>query len=374
MAQQPQTPEEVFLPQATPPQDDSLTDDMALLNALADLGQTDNDAKVNVYRADAIKGNRGGAFLFSCSPDEFSLEKLRDEYGGGNYRVHVRANGGLVANKLVAVEEPKNKPALPQAQIAADVMQPITAMTQAMITGFENLGKLIIQSQQPKESRADMLRELLLYKEIFGASNQPQVNPLEFVKQGIDLAKELGAGGGKETGTMDVMMQLLDTFGKPIAETIANAQAQQRLNPPQVQPVVSAPQLTNNAVIAPVPASAAVMTESQPVQLDGDTMQAMRGYLDFLIAQAQAGNDVYTYAGMVLDSAPTEQIDQFIDRPDWLNYLAQFQPEIRNHELWFTQLRDAIKELLTDEPEGVTSASNQLDGQSTNALGDSNNS
>lgn len=363
------TPEEIQ--SVFPPMpEDSIPEDMVLLNTLAELGQTDSDAKVNVYRSSTAKGNKGGAFLFSCSPDEFTLEKLRDEYGGGDYRIHVRANGSIIANRLVSVEEPKKLPVSVAPQIqSAEMMQPISELTRAMMVGFENMGKLIIQAQPKQESRADMLKELLLYKELFGSSKS-EINPLDFVKQGIELAKDLRPSD-KEAGTMDVMMQLLDTFGKPIAEAVSNAQTlhRQALSnaPTSFQPPV---QVSNApALMAPIPDNQAQLTSDQDKQI----MDAMKGYLNFLIAQAQAGNDVYTYAGMVLDQAPPEQIDSFIDRPDWLEYLANFEPAVKDHEAWFSQLRDAIKELLTMPPEDDINTSISTGGLQ-NALGNSNDS
>jgi hypothetical protein len=347
MAQQPEK-DDVF-PAQIIPQDDTIPDDMALLNALADLGQTDNDAKVNVYRADAIKGNRGGAFLFTCSPDEFTLEKLRDEYGGGNYRVHVRANGGIVANKLVAVEEPKNKPQAPVAQIAADVMQPITAMTQAMISGFENLGKLIVAAQVQQQGRKEMLEEMLLYKNMFSSSSQPQQNPFEIFKEALALTKELvpGAGGESEMGATGVMMKLLDKFGEPLSNVLLQAQANKASTssaPPIVQANSQAIQLNPAALTAPVHAAL-------PKPEDDAIMAQMKQYLNFLIEQAKQNNDVYTYAGMVLDMAPQEQVDAMLERDDWLTMLATFEPDVLNYAPWFTNLRAAMLEMLTPESE-----------------------
>jgi len=371
MAEKPQTPEDVF-PLEQVRTDEIIPEDLAILNILAELGQTGSDAMVSVYRAEALKGFKGGAFLFSCLPDEFTLEKLRDEYGGGAYRIHVRANGGIVANRLVSVEEPKRPKTEIPTSPPADVTTPITAMTQAMIAGFENLGKLIVAAQPQQQSRADMLKEMLMYKELFAAPQSSQGNPLDLVRQGMELAKEFGAGGGKETGTADIVMGLLETFGKPIAEAVSAAQAQQKINQPPLavpQGPHIAPALSGPAIIAPIPTHPAIMSDTPTV--DGDTMQAMKGYINFLIAQAQAGNDVFTYAGMILDQAPPEQVDQFIDRPDWLDFLAQFEPNVKAHELWFSQLRAAIKELLTEESGDGTSIGNLLNGNSDNALGNS---
>lgn len=359
------TPESVFPPHFEEP----IPEDLALLNTLADLGETDSNVKVNVYRVDLSKGSKGGAFLFSCDPVEFNFEKLRDDYGGGTYRVHVRANGGIAANRLVTIEEPRRPKIEAQAQPSQDLVAPLTTMMQAMVAGFENLGKLIVTAQPQQQSRSDMLQEMLLYKQLFEQPQQSNVNPLDFVKQGIDLAKELGTSG-KETGTADIVMGLLETFGKPIAEAVATAQATQRANPPPV-PHPGAPMIThaaNPAVIAPVHDNPAIASE----QIEGDIMKQMQSYLNFLIAQAQADNDVYTYAGMILDAAPPEQIDQFINRPDWLDYLAQFEPNVKNFEPWFTQLRDAMKELLTPEPGSDTNGGNNFSG-SSDALGNGNN-
>jgi hypothetical protein len=95
-----------------------------------------------VYRATPEKGMKGGAFLFSCTPAEFSLEYLRDTYGGGTYRIHIRQGARLVGNRIVTIEEPR-KSSLPPGSAPSHDMH---KMLETMQAGFQSLGQLIVQA------------------------------------------------------------------------------------------------------------------------------------------------------------------------------------------------------------------------------------
>jgi len=68
------------------------------------------DAVVNVYRQGEGKNL---SFLFRTSPGEMTggeiMERCRDNYGTGDYRVHIRKGPRLVANKPFSVEAKKEE-------------------------------------------------------------------------------------------------------------------------------------------------------------------------------------------------------------------------------------------------------------------------
>ncbi len=335
-------------------------EDISLMNVLADLGGASTDAEVKVYRASAAKGNKGGAFLFSCAPEEFTLESIRDNYGGGDYRVHVRANGGIVANRLVSIEEPKR----PMFPVAAQ--QPTTAnndalekMMAAMVQGFQGLGQLIVQSNQkpvvdPMQSQRDTISLMLSMKELFGSNsggNQIE-SALGMFQKGMELAREMTPRDTAEP--MDMLMEAFKTFG-PV---IANATAQRQNNaadvaytatpqsPQQIQPQLSASQGT-------------------PEMADPKTAT----YVNMLVSLARENRDHELYAEMIVDQVPENEIRAMLDRPDLIEHLARFNPEVRNHTAWIDALKNSVLGLLTDTPEsGTVPAITQIGPENTNAI------
>lgn len=342
------TPEEVFPGTAIEPgafnesyEDDS--PDAALMNALAEIGASEIESKVAVYRASPEKGNKGGAFLFSCTPSEFSLEFLRDTYGGGNYRIHIRQGARLVGNRIVTIEEPR------RATLPAQVSQSpdFGKLIDAMQTGFNQLGALIAQANQsqrvdPDAMRRAMMQDMVVMKELFGA-NQSQSNNWEqaiaMLIKGMEIAKEAAPREG-ETGTMDVLLEAMKTFGKPIAEAALMARAI-----PQNTPALPA-----QYPIEPQYAAREAENPTNQIHTTEDEMKLMeKMYAAQILKLAEEDRDPYAYATLVLDNAPVDQIEAILNRSDCKEYLFSLSPKLANHGEWLDEFLGALRELLTDE-------------------------
>lgn len=78
----------------------------------------------------------------------------------------------------------------------------------------------------------------------------------------------------------------------------------------------------------------------------------LKMYLPQFIHLARAGADEETYANMILDHVPDAAVMQFVNRPDYMDYLASFDPAVREPVIaaWFEKLRVKLMEFLT-EPE-----------------------
>jgi len=87
-------------------EDDQSAEAESALEGLLSEFSGSGDAIVNVYRQ--IDGANNIAFLFKTTPTEMRggeiMEKLRDTYGSGDYRVHVRESNRIVGNKGFSVE------------------------------------------------------------------------------------------------------------------------------------------------------------------------------------------------------------------------------------------------------------------------------
>ena len=71
-----------------------------------------NDAEVRIYQKDVDSTKLD--YLFSTTGDAFTsitelYDQLRDEYGGGIFRIHVRKAGKLYRNEEIRVRAPKRR-------------------------------------------------------------------------------------------------------------------------------------------------------------------------------------------------------------------------------------------------------------------------
>jgi hypothetical protein len=72
-------------------------------------------------------------------------------------------------------------------------------------------------------------------------------------------------------------------------------------------------------------------------------------YLPMFLAQAQAGNDPYKYADMILDNVTLEQAEALAYRPDWFEYLCAINPGVASQAQWFGQLRQHLLDIINQE-------------------------
>ena len=165
---------------------EEIPDDLeGIESLLSDL--TDNGSgTISVYRAGSRIGQKWGkAYCFSGPISDYDLpaimDKLRDEYNGGEFRIQVRVNGRIIKNKVIEVEPPqvnRQKAEVEKVQSA----QPDIA---SLIMSF--------QQSMAEQTRAqqDQMRDLMLSQ-----AQQTQTVLLEIIKA--------GNGGGSSQPPMSV--------------------------------------------------------------------------------------------------------------------------------------------------------------------------
>lgn len=335
---------------------EDISDDLALTQTLAQIGDDESNAKVYVYKIDPK--TKSDVFAFETSPAEFAtggLTEIGKRYGGGDYRVRVYANGRVLTHKRIAIMEQKETPATAPG-IGADLPALFAQQQAAMLDGFRMLAESLKPAPQPPAP--SMMEQLQVFAQLQGlmGGNQKQSGPdfsqmLDVLKQGM----EMGRSGGEQS-MLDVLMRGIETFGPVITEAVkAGAQ-----NPALVQQAQHAPQ--NQAMIAaPVPA-VQTQTENNPIANEDEMgilqNQILKQSIGFLVKQAQAGNDPDTYANMVLDQMDEKTLMEFVNRPDWLDFLAQYNPGVKEpaNAAWFGELRIILVAYLTENDETGTSA------------------
>ena len=211
--------------------------------------------KIKVYRRPDKGDARRVVWLFDASPDELThselLEKLRDEYDGGEFVVRIYADDGktFITSQRVAVGAPIKRDAA-QAPIAPTnplhdplflMMREQAAQSQAMM-----LQLMTALAGRP----APVMPEGLSVADALALADRMQRNsappdPMQYIMQGIELGKiAAGNAGDDEGGFMSALKALA-----PAITAMAQSQQtapQPRQAPPQPRQIAPQPRLASD--------------------------------------------------------------------------------------------------------------------------------
>lgn len=338
-------PDEHYDPGELPEDPAALNAEFALSSALQQLGEDEsNNAKLIVHRMVTENGKQIEEWLKETTPAEFATEGvggIAREFGGGMYRVRVFVRGqkGFLTQKVIRIAAQKEPPA--SAPLAG-----LSDLANAMREGFNGLAQIIAaqaQANTPKpESRADMLKEMMLFKELFAPAQMPQqdggMGALHMAKELLQLTRDLAPpiNSDGEVDPMTVIWKALEMFGKPLADSVRGGQA------------AGVPQLPAPPVASVNPA---VQTVAQP---EGEDMNFfVKQIVRQLIGKAKAGESPAAIGNMVIDQAPQKLIDEMLDDPQWFGKLLAIEPEVETVRTWFHEMRDHIARELTDIDDSV---------------------
>jgi hypothetical protein len=277
------------------------------------------------------------------------MKILRDQYGGGDFRVRVfDPQGQLMRNPIVRVEPKK-------IDVAPDPQAGMNQMMTVMMAGFKQITEAIAASK-PVAAPAGMgvaetISLISALKPMMGNNTPaaPAVDPLDMITKILTLQRELGGlsgGEGKGDDSMTaILMKGMDVFGKPMAEMMAQTQAQKALQVAPMQPDSAAPL----AIAAPVPTI-------EPLPEDSDMSMKISLIKGAILPMAASDADPFPYANMVLDYFGDDEVERYINAPDWQAQLEKLIPEAAQYRPWFEKLRNTAVELLKPEDQPGTVA------------------
>lgn len=325
------------------------------------------DILVNVYRQGEGKSI---SFLFRTSPDEMSggeiMERCRDNYGTGDYRVHIRQGPRIVHNRPFSVEAKREPdPALSSAPGNADIIALVTAnaaQTQQMFMATMTAMAEALKGREPPPApdpvamQNSMIQALVALKQL-AVPESTAKDPVEMLIQGVQLAAELKPSEG-DTNANDLVLAGLKAFAPTITEaTRAGMAAQQALPGAPGGSVPGAP----GAPGAPgpgAPASPEIAAAAAREKEMGLRQVMMRQQLAWLVKQASVGKNPDLYAELLLDQVGESTVLEFIAKADALEQLAVIEPRVKDYSVWFEELRAAILDL-TRPDDGVHIGSEQ---------------
>lgn len=309
--------------------------DQELNSIFSEFGGDDNldEYTIRVYRPQPGKGNVG--YLFACLPAELPiLDKLRDEYGGGDFEVRIIKNGKIFRRRKTIVEPPLKKPPAPPHNSTSELMH----IVESMNNGFNRLGELMLENSKtsqsnPMNDQMQMLQNLVAMKELLGLDNQPAVKqtaPLTQLKELLELQQLMGgnSGGGSDG---ESILSLASNLLPKLAEIGKEEQAQKTM---ELQMKLKNPRGRRRRRV------------TQKIT-EGDN--PMKMHLVFLTVQAKNDRDVPTYAHMVIDNTPQNKLNElrtFICGADALSEMIKVYPPVGDYVSWFTELGRYIDEFL----------------------------
>jgi hypothetical protein len=342
------------------PDDDPEQDALAELRGLGGAGEH----KYTVSRVSTEPGKKSG-YCKTYAIGDLSPDNIRDEFGGGKYRIRVTDSAGRFVTQttldIVDLPKPANAPV---AQIApgADLsgiaallnsVKPAAGgdggMTQILVAMIASQGKMMeaIAAAGNKDKGPTVVEIIAMMKTL-----QPEKSasdPVELLMRGLELGKSLGGGG--ESSMLDVAREGLGILGPliqqnqkpptPVARPTVPALAAPVVGTPNVSTVSTIPLATNP------PEGANVKLMSQ--------LNWIRAQLNVLVHHAARDKSPELYAEVLLDNLPPfitpEEITEHIGAPDALAKLAQIDARVNQHLAWFEEFRQAINELLSAEDE-----------------------
>lgn len=343
----------------------------------------EGDVKYYVYRMKP--GSRSGEWIDKFPVADYSfdelLEKLRDEYRGGQFRIDIRDKKGIMRNRqVINVEKQPEKVAKENDDNTMPLMAMMKSMqdsTQAMIHQLamsqkdaelrqsESTSSMILKLMEvmkPQEKKngffddpAAVLSVVTSLKDLIAPKSDETEKMLNF----LQLGKEMASGGDE-----NVLQTAISTFGKPIADMASKLQGQTKAETgtptsptPPPPPVPVTPPSPEPSPESPPPIEAPAQPQPDTVHQPGEDMAFDPHMLEYeinKICTAAAGNgDHEFWADYIIELFGESMAMRFIGDQAMYDLLFVQYPQAVPHKAWFDVTRTIMIEFLTENPNGV---------------------
>ena len=320
----------------------------ALNNVLAELGEDDaGGGFVTVFRETIdASGKKPDEYLERFPASEFSLDSLKSRWGSGKYKISVYQDGRILTRKVITIaKDPFAMVPTAHAQPATDLSPILAAIQQSnekMVAALMTMAQA--HNQQKSPSRAEMLHEMAMMKDMFApapGSQPPAYNPIELMKMGVEMANR-GAGGDESNNAW--VGKVIDQLGPILMPAVAAAVTPK-------QPIHARPAAT---LPAPTP-----RPETQPVtqQPEDDPVSLLIiNYLNMLTRAAEAKAPVEEYADSILSMVPASNLtdlENLISPSDWREKMKAHTQSVERYPEWFTALRNTLLQYIEEDKQAL---------------------
>jgi len=305
----------------------------------SEVGAAPTDAVVHVYK---VKADGEEPKVWRGPPGNFDLEAIAKSFGTGKYRVvlYSRTAAGNLGRKINKVIPYLLKPEEDARLLAiregrAESGAQVAALTpESIASAVASAIKAAMPAPVAQQNPLGLIREVgeILSPLLRAQVQAPQgISPLDMLRAMADIMKTAQAESpdpierGVNAGGYDLLLRLIDKFAPALMQAT------------QGQPIAGQP-----ALAAPAP--------SAPTAEEQEMFRLKLG-LQFLVAQAESKNEAATYADVILDNVPEDELKKMLERADWLDALAHFEPKVKQHAAWFDKLKAEILATLAEPPE-----------------------
>lgn len=366
--------------------------------AIADLPS--GESFITIYRV-RPQGQGHPLFVASYTPEEFSLEMIQQNHGGGKYNLWAKRGHEVIKKMRVEIEgEPKtgtvpvgnaylrrvNAQGKPVFLTKREAEQEET--TTIVKAGGDPLMILLIQEIKSLKdaiggggapsggfSRKDFLEELITYKQLF--SSNPVGDQSNMIATILQKGLEIGAraangdvGGNSWVDTIRELIPVAQQALTSLASKQAIEQSTRIHQPPQtvdmlreVNAAVNNP-LKNNNIGDILPN---MTVKQQPSQASGFAAIApmLAAYIPLILPLAARDQDPSSVIDIIDNNISEEQkphIIGWLNSPSWFKDLCTLDPRIQLQSAWWNDLHDALLGQLTGVPGDLIPGNPEDDG------------
>jgi len=297
--------------------------------------------------------DRGFNYLDKLPVAQFSLEDVKRQYGGGEYRCKLKRASGQFFKSITFSIDMMFKGAMETASAApaynggngnaADVEKIVTALT-SRPGGNDNMQFMLAMMDQNSKMQMAMLQSMTsvlvaaMGKKDSGSQQDFTPVIIEMLKTSrpdaigelsklIRLSRDLGADGKPAAESGGIMDKLLEMAGPLVMGLLAKGQ----------QPII---QTMPN--ITPMPAPAPV--SPAPAPAESNNMKSL--FVSQLLNAAKSNADVMEWADTIDQMIPEAQraaLLQVLARDDWMALIFESRlNEAMLYRTWFDSLRNEM--------------------------------
>lgn len=351
--------------------------------AIADLPSGDN--AITVYRV-REKGQGHPIFVATYNPEDFSLEAVQENHGGGRFNIVARRGREVIKKMRVEIEgEPKTTPYVnanyrrvtPEGRHVFLNRQEIREREEedrqaaAMKSGDGNMMIALLMEEirglkaalgQRTSTAADddeaLLRKLTMYKQLFAPSSNPVQDQTQLfasvLQKGLELGAQAATGEVKGDSWVDMLKDIAKEFMPVIQQVITAKTAGQPLPPRYPAPPTNPNEnkaLRNDNIGGILP-----NMNDKPPQASGfgSIAPSLQTYLPLIVPMAARDANPGSVVEMIDNNISEEQkpfIIEWLNSASWFNDLCTLDPRIQLQAAWWQDLHDTLLEALTN-PEG----------------------
>lgn len=290
---------------------------------------------LGIYRA---LPNRREQFITKLDVADFDPEIIKGRFGGGDFIIKAYDDHSKIRlNQRLSIEgAPIIESAVQSGQQASAPAVDVGALVAAMQDSNAQLlaGLAQIMRPAPAPSRAEMLQEMAMMREMFAPAQVPvaQSDPIAMLLKGIELSRTLQTPATGEATGMDVLLESIRSFAPAISTVVAQGQEHKKVAHQKQPHPIPAQAVPGQAALA--------VPEIKPIE---DKNMLLKYYLGVLCGYAAQNRDVSLYADLIADNLNYSQLSELLSKPNTVDYLATLDPRVNDNRAWFDSVVSELK-------------------------------